>query len=1317
MNIQKLLKRANLIRVGGNAHRFICRINGKLRSFTTHEKDIDNNLASLFGNLNACTLTPKAALSLALAGMMGFSSLAVWAEPANPLPTGGTWQGGKTGSISISPDGKTMDIDSSHSRSAIQWNTFDIGTGYTVNFNLPSASSAILNRVTSGNASQIMGHLNSYGHVYLINPNGILVGQNASVNVASLLMSSIDITNKGFTDFMAGGLPSFDRLNPARWDPSKPYNFLFNPDISIKNPSAVVLEGKITVLPGGFVILAGSAVETKAGSSIDAPNGYVGLTVGEKVTMIPDSGVGVRMVVDKELQNKVAGYTEAIKNAGKITADGGLIQLQAMLKDNIYSRAVNNSGRIEANTLAVNDKGQVELLAYGGNTADIRNTGVIDVSGVDGAANGGTVKLVADDKVTLSGDLLAGPAAGGERGQVIVEGKNVETTGTVNTGGGHLNIKADQNITTNNINTQGGDVNLKAASEININNDLTARNITLDARKSDSTYGKVTIATGKTVHATGKGVTDFEFDDDPATAAPKFTGSISTAGANAQARDNAGKITIYGNTVNKGTLQADRGGVSNIVITYRSNDVKLNGISVEALTGATADGVVDVKGSFINNGTIKTTSGEGGGPGSITITTYNNHNIVGNNAILKAGKEITLDSAGDIGFIGSTKMIAGTDINMSAARDIKLAGSYSANNGDLVLKATRDVLNSSKLWATDNIVVEAGNNIVNDGSIDPVSVTLQSGQDIVNNSEIKGDYLLLHAGRDIRNTGEIGDDTTSAVTMLAGRNLRVTDSGNVFGQYIYQYAGRDISNAGQIGNAFTAKLYQWSARDINNSGLLMADKLQLVADRDVNNSSGFNGITSILAIANRNLNNNGWFLGSNVAGIARRNLNNRGIISGTNNVFLAANRDLNNFNAISASNQLLGFSGRDINNHGTMTGDVVNSLHAFRNLNNFSSGFIGGNTIYAQAENNVNVAGLIGDSNTVLASVNAGHDVNVTSTETGDCCDPNGPTANQAGRVFGDTIEVYAANDVNVDGYVGDGRADSTTNVTANNDIKGRGLFSGNTVNLRSLNGNIGSSAQHVRTAANRLALNAANGSVYADQLGSVSLLDSTAANIFALKVFKACAAPEGTKAHLNIDGNVSGATVYLETDNGNIISNGLTSGGHVHIAAHGGSIIDGNGDALNLLATGDSSLWADGTIGALQDPFDVNVGGKLFVGAEGSDRGISIVINGTTGDDTLNPLNVPPGAVIFNGQYLFGNGPVREVLQRGVPYMLQDYRNMTNPLFTTAANTSGKLLKPGALRNVQAEIINKWQQPEPFDLRLIQSDEQGEAYELLMNH
>jgi filamentous hemagglutinin family protein len=52
-----------------------------------------------------------------------------------------------------------------------------IGSGATVNVRQPNASAVLLNRVTGESMSSIDGALNANGHVYLINPNGILFGQ------------------------------------------------------------------------------------------------------------------------------------------------------------------------------------------------------------------------------------------------------------------------------------------------------------------------------------------------------------------------------------------------------------------------------------------------------------------------------------------------------------------------------------------------------------------------------------------------------------------------------------------------------------------------------------------------------------------------------------------------------------------------------------------------------------------------------------------------------------------------------------------------------------------------------------------------------------------------------------------------------------------------------------------------------------------------------------------------------------------------------------------------------------------------------------
>ncbi|END4907087.1 filamentous hemagglutinin N-terminal domain-containing protein, partial [Salmonella enterica subsp. enterica serovar Newport] len=62
------------------------------------------------------------------------------------------------------------------------WNTFDIAQGNRVVFVQPGSSAVALNRVVGGGgASQIMGSLTSNGQVFLLNPNGVLVGKTGQV--------------------------------------------------------------------------------------------------------------------------------------------------------------------------------------------------------------------------------------------------------------------------------------------------------------------------------------------------------------------------------------------------------------------------------------------------------------------------------------------------------------------------------------------------------------------------------------------------------------------------------------------------------------------------------------------------------------------------------------------------------------------------------------------------------------------------------------------------------------------------------------------------------------------------------------------------------------------------------------------------------------------------------------------------------------------------------------------------------------------------------------------------------------------------------
>ncbi|MGP1471835.1 MAG: two-partner secretion domain-containing protein [Schwartzia sp. (in: firmicutes)] len=121
------------------------------------------------------------------------------AEPAvGALPTGGQVA---DGTASISQAGAVMSVVQTTDKAIINWGTFNVGRGATVNFYQPSMAASTLNRVSAaGGLSEIYGKINSVGSVILINPNGILFAGGSEVNAAGIIASTADVANASYKD-------------------------------------------------------------------------------------------------------------------------------------------------------------------------------------------------------------------------------------------------------------------------------------------------------------------------------------------------------------------------------------------------------------------------------------------------------------------------------------------------------------------------------------------------------------------------------------------------------------------------------------------------------------------------------------------------------------------------------------------------------------------------------------------------------------------------------------------------------------------------------------------------------------------------------------------------------------------------------------------------------------------------------------------------------------------------------------------------------------------------------------------------------------
>ena len=326
----------------------------------------------------------------ALAVALAFTPVWVFAQT---LPTAPSVV---QGSANVTrPGAGQMNVQQNSQNVVINWQSFSIGANGRVVFNQPNAQSVALNRVTGSDPSVIFGSLAANGKVFLVNPNGVLFGAGASVNVGGLVASTLNISDSDF----AAGRYSFTRGNAA--------------------PASVVNEGSLQAAPGGVIALVGSTASNRG--TIDAPQGTAAIASGKTVTLdFQGDGLTQLRVTEADLQALAA-------NTGTLAADGGRV---LMLADTTQATGfvVNQGGIVRARSLT---QGPGGVLIAGG-AGDVSVTGSIDTRGSTGqrgadvTVSGRNVGLLEAGRIYAGGDRggahveLVASAANGQGGVVAV---------------------------------------------------------------------------------------------------------------------------------------------------------------------------------------------------------------------------------------------------------------------------------------------------------------------------------------------------------------------------------------------------------------------------------------------------------------------------------------------------------------------------------------------------------------------------------------------------------------------------------------------------------------------------------------------------------------------------------------------------------------------------------------------------------------------------------------------------------------------------------------------------------------------------------
>jgi len=302
---------------------------------------------------------------------------------ATDLPTGGQVIAGQ-GQIG-SPTNQQLIIDQASNKLAIDWQSFDIAAGNTVTFKQPGSDAIALNRVLGADGSKIMGQLDANGQVFIINPNGVLFGQSAQVNVGGLVASTLEISN---SDFEAG-------------------HYTFKGDGS---NASVINQGQITAADGGSIALLGGMVSNRG--VIVANQGTVALAAGNAVTL-DFAGDGLLNVqVDAALVDAL------VENHQLIKADGGQVLLSANAGEALLKTVVNNTGVIEAHTLGEKNGKIVLMGSFEGGTVQV--AGTLDASAANGG-NGGFIDTSGAHLQVADNTKVTTRAANGKTGTWLID--------------------------------------------------------------------------------------------------------------------------------------------------------------------------------------------------------------------------------------------------------------------------------------------------------------------------------------------------------------------------------------------------------------------------------------------------------------------------------------------------------------------------------------------------------------------------------------------------------------------------------------------------------------------------------------------------------------------------------------------------------------------------------------------------------------------------------------------------------------------------------------------------------------------------------
>ncbi len=552
---------------------------------------------------------------------LGASPAALWAAPQGGTVTAGQAQ--------VASNGNLTAITQQSQRAVIDWRSFSVGASEAVDFRQPNASAVTLNRVLGNDLSSIQGRITANGTVFLVNPNGVLFGQGAQVNVGGIVATTANISN---ANFMAG-IDRFDQPGDAT--------------------AAVVNQGVIRVADNGIAALVGRRV-SNAGFIV-ARLGKVALAGGDAFVLDLAGDRLVSLVLDTdtlERERDAQGNPLAarVDNTGNIQAAGGRVELTADTVSRLLNNVINVGGDIRAVAAEARD-GVIRIT--GGASTDVTFGGVVQAGGA------GASVAVAGRDITLAPAAQVDLSAGADLN--LTATRNIALGATLNA------LVADAML--------GGGVTAVAGNDLAVNQTIALADGALSLA---ATAGRLTVADGQVLQAGNQAIT-------LSGGAGVVAQSVLTSGAVNLASSN-GTVDVRG-VIGSPSTTSTAGAAGAVSINGR-NGVTLGG----GVRSSSTVGVASAAGPITLNGAIDAVSAVtvSATAGALTVGTNGiRASSAGSGIDLNAGGNIQLDgdliaNAATIGITSTggtvTARVATSGANPQAGDATLDAGTDPANS-------------------------------------------------------------------------------------------------------------------------------------------------------------------------------------------------------------------------------------------------------------------------------------------------------------------------------------------------------------------------------------------------------------------------------------------------------------------------------------------------------------------------------------------------------------------------------------------------------------------------------------------------------------